>query len=76
MDTKPLPRNGLPAQLESQVYELLLNLMREYLALQKSHMRFDRINGIISHAHTRAMREVFEEIKPRPEECKPPRKDP
>jgi hypothetical protein len=64
MDTNQVQRSGLPAQLESQVYAFLLHLMREYLALHKSHMRFDRINGIISHAHTRAMRKVFEEIKP------------
>jgi hypothetical protein len=64
MDTNPVHRSGLAAQLESQVYEFLRNIIREYLALHKSHVGFDRINGVISHAHTLAQRQVFEEINP------------
>jgi hypothetical protein len=61
MDTNRSPHRGLPAIVENQAYEFLLQLIRQYLALPRTPLSFDRINGLICEAHRRAMQQVHEE---------------
>lgn len=40
-------RKGLPGELEKEVYEHLEWVLNKYLKMKKSHLRHDRIIGIM-----------------------------
>ena len=61
MDTPRPQHSALPAILEHQAYDFLLQLIRQYLALPRTPLGFHRLNTLICQAHRRAMAQVLAE---------------
>jgi hypothetical protein len=54
-------RKGLPRELELEVINVLVPIIRKYKDMKKSHMSYDRISSIIDEAALQARVQVYNE---------------